>query len=62
MEYFVLDVDGVGRLVTKDLDELKAFLVKTPNWDKILKRKEIGDTWKLIANRTDYDLCSSAIF
>ena len=64
MEYFVIDKNWVGLLVTKDLIKLKEFLDNNQTWETVLKRENIGDNWIFITNKLnyDYDLRGSSIF
>lgn len=63
MEYFVIDKNWVGLLVTKDLIKLKEFLDNNQTWETVLKRENIGDNWIFITNKLnyDYDLRGSSI-
>ena len=63
MEYFVIDKNWVGLLVTKDLIKLKEFLDNNQNWETVLKRENIGDNWIFVTNKLnyDYDLRGSSI-
>lgn len=64
MEYFVIDKNWVGLLVTKDLIKLKEFLDNNQIWEIVLKRENIGDNWIFVTNKLnyDYDLRGSSIF
>ena len=64
MEYFVIDKNWVGLLVTKDLIKLKDFLDNNQTWETVLKRENIGDNWIFVTNKLnyDYDLRGSSIF
>ena len=64
MEYFVIDKNWVGLLVTKDLIKLKEFLDNNQTWETVLKRDNIGDNWIFVTNKLnyDYDLRGSSIF
>lgn len=64
MEYFVVDKNWVGLLVTKDLIKLEEFLDNNQTWETVLKRENIGDNWIFVTNKLnyDYDLCGSSIF
>lgn len=64
MEYFVIDKNWVGLLVTKDLIKLKEFLYNNQTWETVLKRENIGDNWIFVTNKLnyDYDLRGSSIF
>lgn len=64
MEYFVIDKNWVGLLVTKDLIKLKEFLDNNQTWETVLKREDIGDNWIFVTNKLnyDYDLRGSSIF
>ena len=64
MEYFVIDKNWVGLLVTKDLIKLKEFLDSNQTWETVLKRENIGDNWIFVTNKLnyDYDLRGSSIF
>ena len=64
MEYFVIDKNWVGLLVTKDLIKLKEFLDNNQTWETVLKRENIGDNWIFVTNKLnyDYDLRGSSIF
>lgn len=64
MEYFVIDKNWVGLLVTKDLIKLKEFLDNNQTWEIVLKRENIGDNWIFVTNKLnyDYDLRGSSIF
>ena len=64
MEYFVIDKNWVGLLVTKDLIKLKEFLDNNQTWEPVLKRENIGDNWIFVTNKLnyDYDLRGSSIF
>lgn len=62
MEYFVIDKNWVGLLVTKDLVKLKEFLDNDQSWDKVLKRPEIGENWTFVTNKINYDLRSCPLF
>lgn len=64
MEYFVVDKNWVGLLVTKDLIKLKEFLDNNQTWEIVLKRENIGDNWIFVTNKLnyDYDLRDSSIF
>ena len=63
MEYFVIDKNWVGLLVTKDLIKLKEFLENNQTWETVLKRENIGDNWIFVTNKLnyDYDLRGSSI-
>ena len=63
MEYFVIDKNWVGFLVTKDLIKLKEFLDNNQTWETVLKRENIGDNWIFVTNKLnyDYDLRGSSI-
>lgn len=63
MEYFVIDKNWVGLLVTKDLIKLKEFLDNNQTWETVLKRENIGDNWIFVTNKLnyDYDLRGSSI-
>lgn len=64
MEYFVIDKNWVGLLVTKDLIKLKEFLDNNQTWETVLKRENIGNNWIFVTNKLnyDYDLRGSSIF
>lgn len=64
MEYFVIDKNWVGLLVTKDLVKLKEFLDNNQTWETVLKRENIGNNWIFVTNKLnyDYDLRGSSIF
>ena len=64
MDYFVIDKNWVGLLVTKDLIKLKEFLDNNQTWETVLKRENIGDNWIFVTNKLnyDYDLRGSSIF
>lgn len=64
MEYFVIDKNWVGLLVTKDLVKLKEFLDNNQTWETVLKRENIGDNWVFVTNKLnyDYDLRGSSLF
>lgn len=64
MEYFVIDKNWVGLLITKDLIKLKEFLDNNQTWETVLKRENIGDNWIFVTNKLnyDYDLRGSSIF
>lgn len=64
MEYFVIDKNWVGLLVTKDLVKLKEFLDNNQTWETVLKRENIGDNWIFVTNKLnyDYDLRGSSLF
>lgn len=64
MEYFVIDKNWVGLLVTKDLIKLKEFLDNNQTWETVLKRENIGDNWIFVTNKLNYnyDLRGSSIF
>ncbi len=64
MEYFVIDKNWVGLLVTKDLIKLKEFLDNNQIWETVLKRENIGDNWIFVTNKLNYnyDLRGSSIF
>lgn len=64
MEYFVVDKNWVGLLVTKDLIKLEEFLDNNQTWETVLKRENIGDNWIFVTNKLnyDYDLRGSSIF
>lgn len=55
MEYFVIDKNWVGLLVTKDLIKLKEFLDNNQTWETVLKRENIGDNWIFVTNKLNYD-------
>lgn len=63
MEYFIIDKNWVGLLVTKDLIKLKEFLDNNQTWETVLKRENIGDNWIFVTNKLnyDYDLRGSSI-
>ena len=63
MEYFVIDKNWVGLLVTKDLIKLKEFLENNQTWETVLKRENIGDNWIFVTNKLNYnyDLRGSSI-
>ena len=64
MEYFVIDKNWVGLLVTKDFIKLKEVLDNNQTWETVLKRQNIGDNWIFVTNKLnyDYDLRGSSIF
>lgn len=64
MEYFVINKNWVGLLVTKDLVKLKEFLDNNQTWETVLKRENIGDNWIFVTNKLnyDYDLRGSSLF